>query len=85
LAQAVSFFSAGFETSSTTTTFALYELAVQPEIQNTLRKEILEALEKTNGKITYDLVCDCHPLFLSVLSLHRLFIRFSRLFNARKI
>ncbi|KAG5328855.1 CP6K1 protein, partial [Acromyrmex heyeri] len=56
LAQAASFFSAGFETSSTTTTFALYELAMQPEIQNTLRKEISEALKKSNGKITYDMV-----------------------------
>ncbi|KAG5339509.1 CP6K1 protein, partial [Acromyrmex charruanus] len=56
LAQAASFFSAGFETSSTTTTFALYELAMQPEIQNTLRKEIFEALKKSNGKITYDMV-----------------------------
>jgi len=56
LAQAASFFSAGFETSSTTTAFALYELAMQPEIQNTLRKELLEALEKSNGKITYDMV-----------------------------
>ncbi|XP_024873863.1 cytochrome P450 6k1-like isoform X1 [Temnothorax curvispinosus] len=55
LAQAASFFSAGFETSSTTTAFALYELAVQPEIQNTLRKELLEAFEKSNGKITYDM------------------------------
>ncbi|XP_025074593.1 cytochrome P450 6k1-like [Pogonomyrmex barbatus] len=55
LAQAASFFSAGFETSSTTTSFALYELAIQPELQNTLRKEILEALEKSNGKITYDM------------------------------
>jgi len=64
LAQAASFFSAGFETSSTTTAFALYELAMQPEIQNTLRKELLEALEKSNGKITYDMVYNCHPLFI---------------------
>ncbi|EGI65437.1 Cytochrome P450 6k1 [Acromyrmex echinatior] len=56
LAQAASFFSAGFETSSTTTTFALYELAMQLEIQNTLRQEIFEALKKSNGKITYDMV-----------------------------
>ncbi|XP_011866377.1 PREDICTED: cytochrome P450 6k1-like [Vollenhovia emeryi] len=55
LAQAASFFSAGFETSSTTTAFALYELAIQPQIQNTLRKELLEGLQKSNGKITYDM------------------------------
>ncbi|KAL6418474.1 hypothetical protein ACFW04_012069 [Cataglyphis niger] len=55
MAQAASFFSAGFETSSTTTAFALYELALQPDIQSTLRKEIVEALDKSDGKITYDM------------------------------
>lgn len=63
MAQAASFFSAGFETSSTTAAFALYELAMQPEIQNTLQKEILNALEKSNGKITYDMVGDYLSLF----------------------
>lgn len=56
MAQAASFFSAGFETSSTTTAFALYELALQPDIQSTLRKEIVVALDKSGGKITYDMV-----------------------------
>lgn len=56
LAQAAIFFTAGFETSSTTTAFALYELALQPDLQNTLRKEIVEALDKSGGKITYDLI-----------------------------
>lgn len=55
MAQAASFFSAGFETSSTTTAFTLYEIALQPDIQNTLRKEIVEALDKSGGKITYDM------------------------------
>lgn len=55
MAQAASFFSAGFETSSTTTAFALYELALQPDLQNTLRKEIVEALDQSDGKITYDM------------------------------
>ncbi|EFN69411.1 Cytochrome P450 6k1 [Camponotus floridanus] len=54
LAQAASF-SAGFETSSTTTAFTLYELELQSDIQNTLRKEIVEALE-SGRKITYDLI-----------------------------
>lgn len=56
MAQAASFFSAGFETSATTISFALYELALRPEMQNRLRKEILEALNKSGGTITYDLV-----------------------------
>lgn len=47
---------AGFEPASTTATFALHELAVHPEIQDRLRKEVLEALDKNDGKITYDMV-----------------------------
>lgn len=56
LSQATSFFSAGFETSATTGTFALYALAVHPEMQDRVRKDILEALDENNGKITYDTV-----------------------------
>nr|XP_012224518.1 PREDICTED: cytochrome P450 6k1-like [Linepithema humile] len=56
MAQAASFFSAGSDTSATTIAFALYELAVKPEIQNRLREEILHALDQSNGKITYDMI-----------------------------
>lgn len=53
-AQALIFFEAGFETSSTTMTFCLYELAKNKDIQKKLRKEITDVLKKYNGKITYD-------------------------------
>ncbi|KAL6424953.1 hypothetical protein ACFW04_009350 [Cataglyphis niger] len=56
LAQAAIFFAAGFETSATTIAFALYKLALHPEIQNKLRKEILQALVKFDGKITYEMI-----------------------------
>ncbi|XP_053980183.1 uncharacterized protein LOC128877154 [Hylaeus volcanicus] len=56
VAQAAVFFSGGFETSSTTMSFTLYELALNMDIQTKLRKEILDALEKTDGKITYDML-----------------------------
>lgn len=48
------FFIAGFESSSTTISHALYELALNQEIQDKLREEIDEAYAKHCG----DLICD---------------------------
>ena len=50
--QAFVFFLAGFETVSTFLTFTLYELALNPQIQDRLRKEI----QSVEGKMTYDKV-----------------------------
>jgi cytochrome P450 family 6 len=52
--QAFIFFLAGFETSSTTLSFCLHELALNVQIQERLREEINSTLEKYEGKITYD-------------------------------
>lgn len=54
IAQCFVFFIAGFETSSSTMTFTMLELAQHQDIQDKLRKEILEVLAKHDGKITYD-------------------------------
>ncbi|KAJ8949549.1 hypothetical protein NQ314_008178 [Rhamnusium bicolor] len=53
-AQCFIFFLAGFETSSSTTTFALYLLTRHPEIQDKLREEIHTVLERYDDQITYD-------------------------------
>jgi cytochrome P450 len=52
--QAFQFLAAGFETSGSTMAYALYELALHPEIQNRLRAEIMQVLNKQNGQVTYD-------------------------------
>jgi cytochrome P450 family 6 len=54
VAQALAFLAAGYETSAGTKSFALYELALHPEIQQRLRAEILQVLSKHDGKLTYD-------------------------------
>uniref|UniRef100_A0A1A9WV50 Cytochrome P450 n=1 Tax=Glossina brevipalpis TaxID=37001 RepID=A0A1A9WV50_9MUSC len=54
VAQAAVFLTAGFETSSSTMAFCLYELARQPEFQRILRQEIHDALLECNGNLTYE-------------------------------
>jgi cytochrome P450 family 6 len=54
VAQALSFIIGGYETSGSSLSFALYELALHPEIQQSLRAEILQVLSKHDGQLTYD-------------------------------
>lgn len=53
VAQAAQFFTAGFETSSSTLSFALYELCLHPDIQVRLRNEINETITSPQS-FTYD-------------------------------
>lgn len=55
-AQIFIFFAAGFETSSSTISNALYELALNPDIQEKLRKEIKEFEARNNGEWRYEIM-----------------------------
>ncbi|KAK5638811.1 hypothetical protein RI129_013106 [Pyrocoelia pectoralis] len=55
-AQAFLFFIAGYETSSTTMSFCLYEMAEHQDIQEKVRKEIETVLEKHDGEVCYDAI-----------------------------
>lgn len=54
IAQAFVFFIGGFETSSSTMSFAIFELANNPVVQQKARDNIRETLEKHGGVITYE-------------------------------
>lgn len=51
---AAGFFADGYETSSLSLSFTLYELAANPHIQTKLRGEIDEMLAKNNGTFDYE-------------------------------
>lgn len=55
-AQAFIFFLAGFETSSTTMSFCLYEMSVNQDIQERVREEIDAVLREHGGNITYEAI-----------------------------
>ncbi|KAF5304863.1 hypothetical protein FQR65_LT07880 [Abscondita terminalis] len=52
------FFAAGYETTSITLTFCLYELSINNNLQNKLRQEIDQVLEKHNGEVNYEALMD---------------------------
>jgi Cytochrome P450 len=53
VAQALVFFIAGFETSSTSLTFAMMEMARKPSVQKKAKLHIEEVLAKHNGVMSY--------------------------------
>lgn len=57
-AQAWIFYLAGFETSSSTMSFCLYELAQNPSIQQKVHAEIDKVLQLHNNEINYESIAD---------------------------
>ncbi|XP_066156671.1 cytochrome P450 6A1-like [Euwallacea fornicatus] len=62
LSNAFIIYAAGYETSSGTTCFAMYELASNPEIQEKLREEILDSLKKNDNQVTYESISEMQYL-----------------------
>ncbi|CAG9791115.1 unnamed protein product [Diatraea saccharalis] len=55
-AQVFVFFAAGFETSSSATSFTLHQLAFHPEVQKKVQEDIDRVLAKHNNKLSYDAI-----------------------------
>jgi cytochrome P450 family 6 len=70
VAQAIMFFAAGFETTSSTMGFALYELAHNRAIQNKLRYEINQVFEK-HGGINFESIKEMEYLDMCVKEILR--------------
>ncbi|CAH1160063.1 unnamed protein product [Phaedon cochleariae] len=54
IGQTFVFFTAGFETSATTSTMTLFELAENQEAQDRLREEVIRTFEENNNDLTYE-------------------------------
>lgn len=57
-AQTFLFFAAGFETSSTTLAFFMYEMAKNPKVQQQLHADIDRIISKHNGDVTFESVSE---------------------------
>nr|ULR85618.1 cytochrome P450 [Spodoptera frugiperda] len=71
-AQAFLFFIAGFETVSTSMSFLLYELAVNPDVQERLAQEIKEHDIKNGGKFDFNSIQSMKYMDMVVSELLRL-------------
>lgn len=58
VAQVFVFFAAGFETSSSVTSYLLHELALHPEEQIKAQEEIDQVLSRYGNKLCYDSIAD---------------------------
>lgn len=69
-AQAFVFFAAGYETSSNTIAFCLHELALNTEIQEKTRRDIQDAIDSRNGKLSYDAIQDMKYLDMVIAGIN---------------
>uniref|UniRef100_A0A0K8TUJ7 unspecific monooxygenase n=1 Tax=Epiphyas postvittana TaxID=65032 RepID=A0A0K8TUJ7_EPIPO len=67
------FFAAGFETSSSATSYTLHELAFNPEAQRKCQQEIDKVLSRYDNKLCYEAVCEMKYLDMCLKEGMRLF------------
>ncbi|XP_061726412.1 cytochrome P450 6B7-like [Cydia pomonella] len=72
-AQVFVFFAAGFETSSSATSYTLHQLALHPDQQAKCQQEIDEVLARYDGKLCYDAVKEMQYLHMCFKEGIRLF------------
>ncbi|XP_068622880.1 cytochrome P450 6g1-like [Battus philenor] len=72
-AQCFVFFAAGFETSTTATSFTLHQLAHHPRAQDKAQKEVDSVLQKYGGKLCYEAVNEMTYLEWTLMEALRMF------------
>ncbi|XP_047985776.1 cytochrome P450 6B6-like [Leguminivora glycinivorella] len=72
-AQVFVFFAAGFETSSSATSYTLHQLAYNPELQLKIQTEIDEVLRNYDNKLCYDAVAEMKLLSMAFKEAMRMF------------
>ncbi|CAH0595500.1 unnamed protein product [Chrysodeixis includens] len=73
VAQCIMFFAAGFETSATTISFTLYELAKNQEAQNRVIEEIDAYCKRMNNKLVYECINELPYLDAAVYETLRMY------------
>ncbi|CAG7833966.1 unnamed protein product [Allacma fusca] len=66
IAQSLVFFLGGFDTLEGLLSFAVYELAINPEIQERLYQEVKAAADKNGGEFSYDILNSLEYLHMVV-------------------
>uniref|UniRef100_A0A336LBG7 CSON008156 protein n=1 Tax=Culicoides sonorensis TaxID=179676 RepID=A0A336LBG7_CULSO len=74
VAQAFVFYLAGFETSSTNMSYTLYELALNPEVQEKARKHVFQTIKKHGNSLTYDAIQEMHYLEACINDVNLIFV-----------
>ncbi|XP_072937844.1 cytochrome P450 6B5-like [Epargyreus clarus] len=72
-AQAFIFFAAGFETSSSATSFTLHQLAYHPDVQTKVQEDIDRVLDKYGNKLSYDAIKEMTYLEWTLMEGMRMF------------